>query len=65
MSNKHFSENEQLSLDDIIRHRRDIRGNNFLNTPIEQAIIDKILLSASLPPSVGYSPPCEFVLIED
>lgn len=65
MSNKHFSENEQLSLDDIIRHRRDIRGNNFLNTPIEQDIIDKILLSASLAPSVGYSQPWEFVLIED
>ena len=48
-----------------MRHRRDIRGNNFLSHPLSDASIDKILLAASLAPSVGFSQPWEFVVIRD
>jgi len=65
MKNKQFTSNEQASLADIIYHRRDIRGNNFLNTPLPQVIIDKILASAALAPSVGLSQPWEFVIVRD
>ncbi len=63
--NKYFNNSEQQALEDIIAHRRDIRGNNFKNTPIPQALIDKIFLSAALAPSVGFSQPWEFVVIRD
>ena len=65
MNNKQFTSNEQQSLAEIIYHRRDIRGNNFLNTPIPQPILDKILHAAALAPSVGLSQPWEFVIIRD
>lgn len=65
MKNKQFCQNDQTSLAEIIFHRRDIRGNNFSNTPLPQGILDKILLSAQLAPSVGLSQPWEFVIIRD
>lgn len=46
-------------------HRRDVRGNNFLPDDLPDEIIDRILNSASLAPSVGYSQPWEFVVIRD
>ena len=46
-------------------HRRDVRGNNFLTDEVPDEIVDKILHSASLAPSVGYSQPWEFVVIRD
>ena len=46
-------------------HRRDVRGNNFLADEVPDEIVDKILHSASLAPSVGYSQPWEFVVIRD
>jgi 5,6-dimethylbenzimidazole synthase len=63
--NKQFTANEQQSLAEIIYHRRDIRGNNFLNTPLPQPILDKILQAAALAPSVGLSQPWEFVIVRD
>lgn len=65
MINIKFSEREQQSLADIILYRRDIRGNNFLNTPIPTELLNKILASAQHAPSVGFSQPWEFVLIQD
>ncbi|GLX76907.1 5,6-dimethylbenzimidazole synthase [Thalassotalea insulae] len=65
MKNKHFDQNAQQTLNNIIKLRRDIRGNNFLNTPIAEDVLEKILASASLAPSVGYSQPWEMVLITD
>ena len=65
MKNKLFSQSDQTSLAEIIFHRRDIRGNNFTNTPLPQDILDKILLAAQLAPSVGLSQPWEFVIIRD
>jgi len=65
VASKLFSLLEQQALADIILHRRDIRGNNFLPDPIAPELMDKVLLSAQLAPSVGYSQPWEFVVIQD
>jgi len=65
MKNKQFTIDEQALLEDIMLHRRDIRGNNFLGKPISDEAIKKILHAASLAPSVGFSQPWEFVIIRD
>ncbi len=61
---KEFSTRESDILENIIRHRRDVRGNRFLNRPIPEKELQKILSAALHAPSVGYSQPWEFVLIE-
>ncbi|TSE10186.1 5,6-dimethylbenzimidazole synthase [Aquimarina algiphila] len=60
-----FTKEEQQLLEEILAHRRDVRGNHFLNTPIPQNAIDTILDAALAAPSVGFSQPWEFVLIKD
>ncbi len=65
MKNKQFDRHAQQTLNDIIRLRRDVRGNNFLPKPIPDDVLDNILSSVSLAPSVGYSQPWEMVLITD
>jgi len=50
---------------ELMLSRRDVRGNSFLNTSIKQEHLDLILKSALAAPSVGYSQPWEFVLIND
>lgn len=65
MKNKQFTIDNQTLLEDIMLHRRDIRGNNFLNDPVSDGVISKILRAASLAPSVGFSQPWEFVVVRD
>ena len=65
MSNKRFTPQDQSTLEDIMQHRRDIRGNRFLNTAISDEDLQTILHAASLAPSVGYSQPWEFVIIKN
>lgn len=60
-----FNTQEQEILKNIIEHRRDIRGNRFLNKQIDSQILDELLNSAIHAPSVGFSQPWEFVLIKD
>lgn len=60
-----FNSNDTQTLLSIMRSRRDVRGNDFLQTPIEEGKIDLILEAALCAPSVGYSQPWEFILIED
>jgi len=60
-----FNQQEQQLLEEILIHRRDVRGNHFLNTPIPDSYIDTILEAALAAPSVGFSQPWEFVLIKD
>ena len=60
-----FDAQEQEILKNIIEHRRDIRGNRFLNKEIDSKILDELLNSAIHAPSVGFSQPWEFVLIKD
>ncbi len=65
MDQRLFSEEEAKILEEIILHRRDVRGNRFLSTTIGDDIIEKILISALNAPSVGYSQPWEFVVVKD
>ncbi|WP_108866735.1 5,6-dimethylbenzimidazole synthase [Aquimarina aquimarini] len=60
-----FTNEEQQLLEEILMHRRDVRGNHFLDTPISQEAIDKIIDAGLTAPSVGFSQPWEFVLIKD
>ncbi len=60
-----FNSDEQQLLEEILVHRRDVRGNRFLATPVDQQAIDKIIEAALSAPSVGFSQPWEFVLIRD
>lgn len=60
-----FNSNDTQTLLNIMRSRRDVRGNDFLNTPIEDEKIELILQAALCAPSVGYSQPWEFILVDD
>ncbi|NQZ30177.1 MAG: 5,6-dimethylbenzimidazole synthase [Oceanospirillaceae bacterium] len=62
---KKFSDTESNILEDIILHRRDVRGNRFLDKKIPKKALDKILFAAINAPSVGFSQPWQFVIIED
>lgn len=63
MENKKFTDDNQHLLEEIMRHRRDIRGNHFLQQPLSDEEIKPILHAASLAPSVGFSQPWEFVIV--
>lgn len=65
IQNKLFEKSDQQTLLDIMMHRRDIRGNNFTQQAISSDDLDKILLAASIAPSVGLSQPWQFVIIKD
>jgi len=60
-----FDKQAIQTLQDIILARRDVRGNNFLDKKIAQEDLEKILLAGIHAPSVGYSQPWKFVLIDD
>jgi nicotinate-nucleotide--dimethylbenzimidazole phosphoribosyltransferase len=65
MDQRLFGAEEVKILEDIILHRRDVRGNRFLNTPVPDDVLEKILLAALNGPSVGFSQPWEFVVIKE
>lgn len=48
----------------IIASRRDIRGNNFSSEAIEEELLKQIIEAGLHAPSVGYSQPWKFVIIE-
>jgi len=48
----------------IIKARRDIRGNNFISKKIPKKSIEQIIEAGLNAPSVGYSQPWKFVIIE-
>jgi 5,6-dimethylbenzimidazole synthase len=62
---KYFTAEDVAVLQEIILHRRDVRGNRFVDKPVEQPVIDQLLRAALHAPSVGFSQPWEFVLIRD
>lgn len=62
---KLFTQQEAALLEEIILNRRDIRGNRFLNTVLEDNVLDKLIFSALNAPSVGFSQPWEFVIVKD
>ncbi len=65
MTNKKFTLNDQQLLEEIMFHRRDVRGNNFLEKEVSDEEVNTILRAASLAPSVGFSQPWEFVIIRE
>lgn len=65
MKGRYFSTEEQLVLDSIIKSRRDVRGHRFLNKPIPNDVLKRILEAAISAPSVGYSQPWRFVLVRE
>ncbi|RVU84072.1 5,6-dimethylbenzimidazole synthase [Leucothrix sargassi] len=65
MKNKQFTADEQEILEEIMLYRRDVRGNKFSQKPVPEEAIQKILMAASLAPSVGFSQPWEFLVIRN
>ena len=59
-----FTKKDQTTLNNIITSRRDVRGNNFINKKISQKKLLKILNSAQNAPSVGYSQPWRFIIVD-
>lgn len=60
-----FTQEDLDTLNKIIASRRDVRGNNFINKDIKQEDLDTILKSALHAPSVGYSQPWRFIIVDD
>ena len=60
-----FTHEDAKKLLEIIKARRDVRGNRFVSTPIEDEKITAILEAGISAPSVGYSQPWKFILIQD
>jgi 5,6-dimethylbenzimidazole synthase len=60
-----FSKDDANKLLQIMRARRDVRGNRFINRAIEKEKISMILEAALSAPSVGYSQPWKFLIIQD
>jgi 5,6-dimethylbenzimidazole synthase len=60
-----FTPEEAAVLQDIILHRRDVRGNRFVDRAVEPEMIERIITAGLHAPSVGFSQPWEFVVITD
>lgn len=65
MSYRKFTIHEADLLEQIMRLRRDVRGNRFIDKPVAEEDLQKILHAALAAPSVGFSQPWRFVLIRD
>ncbi|DAB39448.1 MAG: 5,6-dimethylbenzimidazole synthase [Sulfuricurvum sp. GWF2_44_89] len=52
-------------LQSIFSSRRDVRGNRFIDEPIDDEVLRKILEAAISAPSVGFSQPWKFVIVQD
>ena len=59
-----FNKKDFKTLNNIITSRRDVRGNNFINKKISRKKLDLILQSALHAPSVGYSQPWQFIIVD-
>jgi 5,6-dimethylbenzimidazole synthase len=59
-----FNKKDLDTLSNIIGSRRDVRGNNFINKKISRKKLDIILNSALKAPSVGYSQPWQFIIVD-
>ncbi len=60
-----FSNSDTTKLLEIIKARRDVRGNRFISKEIEDKKLELILEAGISAPSVGYSQPWKFVVIKD
>lgn len=64
-TDKRFTPDDARLLEEILRHRRDVRGNRFLPDPVSDLEIEQLLTAALYSPSVGFSQPWEFMVIRD
>lgn len=62
---KAFDAHARTILHSILFSRRDVRGHHFLPDPIEEKALQEILEAAISAPSVGFSQPWKFLLIQD
>lgn len=60
-----FTLQNAQALQAIISARRDVRGNRYINKAIAPDVLDAILHAANCAPSVGFSQPWEFMIIND
>ena len=60
-----FDDNDSKKLLEIIKARRDVRGNRFVDKEIEDEKLELILEAGISAPSVGYSQPWKFIVIKD
>jgi 5,6-dimethylbenzimidazole synthase len=58
-----FDETFRAKLRELFAWRRDVR--HFRSDPIDPAVIERLVSTAALAPSVGYSQPWRFVIIQD
>lgn len=65
MKGRRFTPQEASLVQEVILHRRDVRGNRFHPEPIPDEVVQQILSAASHAPSVGFSQPWEFVVVTD
>lgn len=62
---KVFSATESKVLKEIMQYRRDVRGDRFIQKELPNTVIDQLLEAALYAPSVGYSQPWKFVVIDE
>lgn len=62
---KLFGQEEVQLLEEVILHRRDVRGNRFIQKEVAADIVEKILFAGVNAPSVGFSQPWEYIVIND
>ena len=60
-----FQDSDTKTLLNIMKARRDVRGNRFVDTEIESEKLEMILQAGISAPSVGYSQPWKFIVIKD
>jgi len=60
-----FTQEDAQKLLSIIKARRDVRGNRFIDKEIEDEKLQMILQAGISAPSVGYSQPWKFIIIKD
>ncbi|MEA2099811.1 MAG: 5,6-dimethylbenzimidazole synthase [Campylobacterota bacterium] len=60
-----FNTNDTQTLLNIMKNRRDVRGNRFLDKSLDDETLKLILKAGLTAPSVGYSQPWKFIVIKD
>ena len=60
-----FTLQDAQALQTILSARRDVRGNRYINKVIPPDVLEAIFHAANCAPSVGFSQPWEFMVIDD
>ncbi|MDP3119414.1 MAG: 5,6-dimethylbenzimidazole synthase [Sulfuricurvum sp.] len=60
-----FTLQDAQALQTILSARRDVRGNRYIDKAIESETLEAIFHAANCAPSVGFSQPWEFILINN